>query len=144
MRRFLVFFLTMILLTSNTVAQKTEKEERKVMLRGQVFDSFTRNYLDSAMVTVMTTDSTVIARDTIYTRRSGTQVWVGKPLLVVWMLAFCYLINNYTWFNIQDNEIAIGLVTGLIIGSFLGFLMYKKQQHMVDDLQEAIDDVQKQ
>ena len=75
MRRFLVFFLTMILLTSNAAAQKTEKEERKVMLRGQVFDSFTRNYLDSAMVTVMTTDSTVIARDTIYTHRSGIQVW---------------------------------------------------------------------
>ena len=75
MRRFLLFFLTMFLLTSSAVAQKTGKEERKVMLRGQVFDSFTRNYLDSAMVTVMTTDSTVIARDTIYTNRSGIQVW---------------------------------------------------------------------
>ena len=75
MRRFLAFICTMILLTSSAVAQKTEKEERKVMLRGQVFDSFTRNYLDSAMVTVMTTDSTVIARDTIYTHRSGIQVW---------------------------------------------------------------------
>jgi hypothetical protein len=75
MRRFLVFFLTMILLTSSAAAQKTEKEERKEYLYGQVFDSFTRNFLDSAMVTVMTTDSAVIARDTAYTRRSGTQVW---------------------------------------------------------------------
>ena len=77
-------------------------------------------------------------------RQTRRWLWVGIPLLVIWMLAFCYLINNYTWFNIQDNEIAIGLVTGLIVGSFLGFLMYKKQQRMVDDLQEAIDDVQKQ
>lgn len=83
MRRFLVFFLTMILLTSNAVAQKTEKEERKVNLYGQVFDAFTRNYLDSAMVTVMTADSTVIARDTVHTYRSDTRAWGQNYIIPV-------------------------------------------------------------
>lgn len=52
-----------------------DKNERKVSLNGQVFDAFMRNYLDSAMVTVMTSDSTVIARDTVHTYRSSTRMW---------------------------------------------------------------------
>ena len=56
-----------VLFSTSTVAQKTERPERKVYLYGQVFDTFTRNYLDSAMVTVMTTDSAVVARDTART-----------------------------------------------------------------------------
>lgn len=75
-------------------------------------------------------------------RQTKRWLFIGIPLLLVWMATFCYLINNYTWFEIADNEIAIGLVTGLIVGALLGFLMYSKQQRMVDDLQDAIDDMQ--
>ena len=75
-------------------------------------------------------------------RQTKRWLFVGIPLLLVWVLTFMYLINDYTWFQIEDNEIAVGLVTGVILGSFLGFLMYRKQQRMVDDLQDAIEDMQ--
>lgn len=74
-----LFLLAMLASTALTMSMPTasaqEKKERKVSLYGQVFDSFTRTYLDSAVVTVMTADSTVIASDTARTYRSGTRVW---------------------------------------------------------------------
>lgn len=74
--RFLLAALASTALTmSSPTASAQEKEARKVSLYGQVFDSFTRTYLDSAVVTVMTADSTVIASDTARTYRSGTRVW---------------------------------------------------------------------
>ena len=74
--RFILLFIASIVLTSSlSSAFAQEKKERKVRLYGQVFDTFTRNHLDSAMVTVMTADSIVIARDTIHTYRSDIQVW---------------------------------------------------------------------
>ena len=74
------FFLMAIAATtaitmSLSAAPADDKEERQVRLYGQVFDSFTRTYLDSAYIEVLTTDSNVIARDTARTYRSGTQVW---------------------------------------------------------------------
>ena len=60
---------------SSLAAYAQDKEVRKVSLYGQVFDSFTRTYLDSAVVTVMTADSTIVASDTARTYRSGTRVW---------------------------------------------------------------------
>lgn len=74
--RFLLATLASTALTmSSPTASAQEKEARKVSLYGQVFDSFTRTYLDSAVVTVMTADSTVVASDTARTYRSGTRVW---------------------------------------------------------------------
>lgn len=72
-------------------------------------------------------------------RQTRRWLWIGIPILLIWLLTFMYLINNYTWFNIQDNEILIGLVTGLLLGAFLGFIMYRRQQRMVDDLQDVIN-----
>ena len=74
------FFLMAIAATtaitmSSSAAPADDKEVRQVRLYGQVFDSFTRTYLDSAYIEVLTTDSNVIARDTARTYRSGTQVW---------------------------------------------------------------------
>ena len=77
-------------------------------------------------------------------RQTRRWLWFGIPMLLVWMFGFMYLVNNYTWFQIEDNEMATGLVTGLIIGSLIGYLMYRKQQRMVDDLQGAIDEMQEQ
>ena len=74
--RFLLATLASTALTmSSPTASAQEKEARKVSLYGQVFDSFTRTYLDSAVVTVMTADSTVVASETARTYRSGTRVW---------------------------------------------------------------------
>lgn len=77
-------------------------------------------------------------------RQTRRWLFVGIPLLLVWMLLFCYLINNYTWFLIADNEIVTGLLTGLFVGSLLGYIMYRRQQRMVDDLQAAIREMQEQ
>ena len=74
--RFLLATLASTALTmSSPTASAQEKEARKVSLYGQVFDSFTRTYLDSAVVTVMTADSIVVGSDTARTYRSGTRVW---------------------------------------------------------------------
>lgn len=77
-------------------------------------------------------------------RQTRRWLWIGIPMLLVWLFGFMYLVNNYTWFQIEDNEIATGLVTGIIFGSLIGYLMYRKQQRMVDDLQSAIDEIQEQ
>lgn len=77
-------------------------------------------------------------------RQTKRWLWVGLPFLAVWIVTFCYLVNNYTWFDIQDNEIVTGVITGLVIGGLLGFLMYNRQQRMVDDLQAAIDDMREE
>ena len=66
--RFLLATLASTALTmSSPTASAQEKEARKVSLYGQVFDSFTRTYLDSAVVTVMTADSIVVGSDTART-----------------------------------------------------------------------------
>ena len=65
----------LLALVAMSIASAQEKKERKVSLYGQVFDSFTKTYLDSALVTVMAVDGTVVARDTARTYRDGTRVW---------------------------------------------------------------------
>lgn len=75
-------------------------------------------------------------------RQTHRWLFVGIPLLLVWLLTFCYLVNHYTWFEIEDNEIAIGVLTGFVVGTSLGYLMYRRQQRMVDDLQAAITELQ--
>ena len=77
-------------------------------------------------------------------RQTRRWLWIGIPLLLVWMYGFMYLVNNYTWFLIEENEMVMGLLLGIIFGSFLGFMMYRRQQRMVDDLQDAINDLQAQ
>lgn len=77
-------------------------------------------------------------------RQTRRWLWIGIPLLMLWMATFMYLVNNYTWFLIEENEMAIGLIIGLVVGSLLGYMMYRKQQRMVDDLQGAIEDMQQQ
>lgn len=77
-------------------------------------------------------------------RQTKRWLWVGLPLLAVWIVTFCYLVNNNTWFEIQNNEIVTGVITGLVIGGLLGFLMYNRQQRMVDDLQAAIDEMREE
>ena len=71
----LAFIVSTALTMCLSTAHAQEKKERKVSLYGQVFDSFTRNYLDSAMVMVMTEDSIVIARDTARTYTYETRVY---------------------------------------------------------------------
>ena len=78
------FFLMAIAATtaitmSSSAAPADDKEVRQVRLYGQVFDSFTRTYLDSAYIEVLTTDSNVIARDTARTYRSGTELQPQSP-----------------------------------------------------------------
>lgn len=75
-------------------------------------------------------------------RQTRRWLWIGIPALFAWLITFCYLVNEHTWFEIQDNEIVIGLVTGVAVGAILGFLMYSKQQRMVDELQTAIGEMQ--
>lgn len=66
-------------------------------------------------------------------------LWIGIPLLLVWLFGFMYLVNDCTWFQIEENEIVTGLLFGLLLGSLLGYIMYRRQQSMVDDLRESIE-----
>ena len=86
----------------------------------------------------------VSQRATRLKRQTRRWLWVGIPMLLLWVLTFIWLVKQDSMLLDFEENIIQGLITGLFFGAILGYMMYRRQQRMVDDLQDAINDLQSQ
>ena len=86
----------------------------------------------------------VSQRATRLKRQTRRWLWFGIPMLLLWVLTFIWLVKQDSMLLDFEENILQGLITGLFFGAILGYIMYRRQQRMVDDLQDAINDLQAQ
>ncbi|MBQ8937948.1 MAG: hypothetical protein IJ066_09560, partial [Bacteroidaceae bacterium] len=65
-------------------------------------------------------------------------IWIGIPMLVAWLVTFCYVVLHRSDYETEGQYILYGISFGIIIGACLGVIIYKKQQRMIDDLRSDI------
>ena len=66
-------------------------------------------------------------------------LWIGIPGVLIWLAAFAYLVLQQTDYEEQGQYILYGMAFGLLIGSALGYIMYRRQQRLIDDLRDSIE-----
>lgn len=70
--------------------------------------------------------------------QSARWIWISIPMLTAWMIAFFYVVLHRSNFETEGQYILYGMGFGIIIGACLGFIIYKKQQRMIDDLRSDL------
>jgi len=80
-----------------------------------------------------------ISNKAIRLKEQGARwLWIGIPMLIAWLLTFVYVVLQQSDFETEGQYILYGIVLGLIIGACLGFIIYRKQQRMIDDLRKDL------
>ena len=81
-----------------------------------------------------------VSRKALRLKEQGARwLWIGIPMLIAWMMTFIYLILNMAEFDGGEQEILGGLSTGIVIGSIIGFIIYRRQQRLIDDLRDSLE-----
>jgi hypothetical protein len=71
-------------------------------------------------------------------RQGARWIRIGIPILIVWLIAFIYVVQHRFELETEGQYILYGIGFGIIIGACLGVIIYKKQQRMIDDLRSDI------
>lgn len=80
-----------------------------------------------------------ISQKAIRLKEQGARwIRVGIPMLIVWLIAFTYIVLQQSDFETEGQYILYGIAFGIVIGASLGFIIYRKQQQMIDDLRSEI------
>lgn len=80
-----------------------------------------------------------ISEKAIRLKEQGARwIWIGIPMLVAWLVTFCYVVLHRADYETEGQYILYGISFGIIIGACLGVIIYKKQQRMIDDLRSDI------
>ena len=81
-----------------------------------------------------------VNRKALLIKEQGARwLWIGIPLLLMWLAVFAYLVLQQTDYEEQGQYILYGMAFGLLIGATLGYIMYRRQQRMIDDLRDSIE-----
>lgn len=84
-------------------------------------------------------NSMEISQKALRIKEQGTQwLWVGIPMLVAWVCTFAWVVLHSEAFDGAAEEMLGGLITGVVIGAVLGYVIYRRQQRMIDDLRESL------
>ena len=70
--------------------------------------------------------------------QSARWLWISIPMLIAWLLTFVYVVQHRSGSPEEMEGILYGIASGIIIGSALGFIIYRKQQRMINDLRMDI------
>lgn len=65
-------------------------------------------------------------------------LWIGIPMLIAWLMTFIYVVQQRFDLEAEGQYILYGIVSGIIIGASLGFIIYRKQRRMIDDLRSDL------
>lgn len=65
-------------------------------------------------------------------------LWIGIPMLIAWLVTFIYVVQQRFDLEAEGQYILYGIVSGIIIGASLGFIIYRKQRRMIDDLRSDL------
>ena len=80
-----------------------------------------------------------ISEKAIRLKEQGARwIWISIPMLVAWLVTFCYVVLHRSDYETEGQYILYGISFGIIIGTCLGVIIYKKQQRMIDDLRSDI------
>lgn len=80
-----------------------------------------------------------ISNKAIRLKEQGARwIWISIPMLTAWMIAFIYVVLHRCDFETEGKYILYGMCFGIIIGASLGFMIYRKQQRMIDDLRSDL------
>ena len=63
---------------------------------------------------------------------------IGIPMVIVWLITFIYVVEHRFDLETEGQYILYGIASGIIIGACLGFIIYRKQRRMIDDLRTDI------
>lgn len=81
-----------------------------------------------------------VSRKALLIKQQGARwLWIGIPGVLIWLVTFAYLVLQRTDYEDQGQYILYGMAFGLLIGATLGYIMYRRQQRMIDDLRESIE-----
>ena len=80
-----------------------------------------------------------ISNKAIRLKEQGARwLWIGIPMVIVWLLTFVYVVIQQSDFETEGQYILYGIIFGIIFGASLGFMIYRKQQRMIDDLRSDL------
>lgn len=65
-------------------------------------------------------------------------LWIGIPMLIAWLVTFIYVVQQRFDLEAEGQYVLYGIVSGIIIGASLGFIIYRKQRRMIDDLRSDL------
>ena len=65
-------------------------------------------------------------------------LWIGIPMLIAWLITFVYVVLKQSDFETEGQYLLYGIAFGVIVGAALGFIIYRKQQRMIDDLRRDL------
>ena len=81
-----------------------------------------------------------VSRKALLIKEQGARwLWIGIPGVLIWLATFAYLVLQQTDYEEQGQYILYGMAFGLLIGSALGYIMYRRQQRLIDDLRDSIE-----
>lgn len=61
-------------------------------------------------------------------------LWIGIPMVIVWLITFIYVVQHRFDLEAGGESILYGIAFGIIIGASLGFIIYRRQRRMIDEL----------
>ena len=65
-------------------------------------------------------------------------LWIGIPMLIAWLVTFIYVVQQRFDLEAEGQYVLYGILSGIIIGASLGFIIYRKQRRMIDDLRSDL------